>query len=46
LSREIGVSASTIQRLKLGGRLEVDGVLTMVGWLKRTVESFTRREDY
>ena len=46
LSREIGVSAATMQRLKHGGRLEVDGVLVMVGWLKRTVESFTRRSDW
>jgi transcriptional regulator with XRE-family HTH domain len=45
LSREIGVSAATMQRLKRGGRLEVDGVLAMVGWLRRTVESFARRSD-
>lgn len=42
LSREVGVSAATMQRLKRGGRLEVDGALAMVGWLGRTVESFTR----
>ena len=43
LSRDIGVSAATMQRLKHGGRLEVDGALAMVGWLRRTVESFTRQ---
>jgi transcriptional regulator with XRE-family HTH domain len=45
LSREIGVSTATMQRLKRGGRLEVDGALAMVGWLRRTVESFARRSD-
>jgi hypothetical protein len=43
VSREIGVSVATMRRLKHGGRLEVDGALAMVGWLRRTVESFTRR---
>jgi transcriptional regulator with XRE-family HTH domain len=42
VAREIGVSASTMTRMKQGGRLEVDGMLAMVGWLGRTVESFTR----
>jgi len=46
LSREIGVSAATLQRLKHGGRLEVDGALAMAGWLRRTVESFTHRSDH
>ena len=45
LSREIGVSASTMKRLSDGGRLEVDGMLAMVGWLGRTVESFVRRVE-
>ena len=38
---EIGVSAGTLTRTKLGGRMEVDGMLAMVRWLDRTVESFT-----
>jgi hypothetical protein len=39
---EVGVSPSTMTRTKLGGRLEVDGMLAMVRWVGRTVESFTR----
>ncbi len=39
---EVGVSASTLTRAKRGGRMEVDGMLAMVRWLGRTVESFTR----
>lgn len=42
VAREIGVSASTLTRTKQGGRMEVDGMLAMVGWLGRTAESFTR----
>ena len=38
---ETGVSVSTMTGTKRGGRLEVDGVLAMVKWLDRTVESFT-----
>lgn len=38
---ETGVSPSTITRTKLGGRMEVDGMLAMVRWVGRTVESFT-----
>jgi transcriptional regulator with XRE-family HTH domain len=38
---EIGVSPSTLTRTKRGGRIEVDGMLAMVRWLDRTVESFT-----
>jgi transcriptional regulator with XRE-family HTH domain len=37
----IGVSASTIARVRQGGMLEADGVLAMVRWLGRTPESFT-----
>jgi hypothetical protein len=40
VSREIGVSASTITRTRDGGRLEVDGMLAMVSWLGRPVEVF------
>ena len=39
---EIGVSASTLTRTRLGGRMEVDGTLAMVAWLGRTIESFAR----
>ena len=46
LSRQIGVSASTMQRLSQGGRLEVDGMLAMVKWLGRTVESFVRETKF
>ena len=41
VSAEIGVSASTLTRTRLGGRMEVDGMLAMVRWLGRTAESFT-----
>lgn len=42
VAREIGVSAATIRRTQHGGRLEVDGMLAMVGWLGVPVESFVR----
>ena len=42
VAAETGVSASTLTRTRHGGRLEVDGVLAMVSWLGRTVESFAR----
>lgn len=46
VSRSIGVSTSTISRLRhkkgrSAGVIETDGVLAMVRWLGRTVESFT-----
>lgn len=41
VAAEIGVSASTLTRTKLGGRMEADGMLAMVRWLGRTAESFT-----
>jgi transcriptional regulator with XRE-family HTH domain len=43
VARAIGVSTSTITRTKSGGRLEVDGMLAMIGWLDRPVEDFVRR---
>jgi transcriptional regulator with XRE-family HTH domain len=43
VARAIGVSAATIARTRSGGRLEVDGMLAMVGWLERPVEDFVRR---
>jgi hypothetical protein len=33
LAAAIGVSAATITRTRIGGRLEVDGMLAMVSWL-------------
>ena len=41
VANEIGVSVSTLTNTKRGGRMEVDGMLAMVRWLDRTVESFT-----
>ncbi len=37
---ELGISSSTLTRTKRGGRMEVDGMLAMVRWVGRTVESF------
>ncbi len=42
ISKEIGVSASTIRRTKDGGRMEVDGMIAMVDWLGVQVETFVR----
>lgn len=42
VARETGVAAATLTRTKEGGRLEVDGMLAMVAWLDRSVESFVR----
>jgi len=41
VAKEVGVSVSTLTRTKLGGRMEVDGMLAMVRWVGRTAESFT-----
>lgn len=46
ISKEIHVSASTIQRTKLGGRMEVDGMIAMVDWLGVPVETFIRETEY
>jgi transcriptional regulator with XRE-family HTH domain len=43
VASEIGVGVSTLTHTKQGGRMEVDGMLAMVHWLGRTVESFTRQ---
>ncbi len=40
VATELGVSSTTLRNTARGGRLEVDGMLRMVGWLGRTVESF------
>ncbi len=45
ISKEIGVSASTITRTKLGGRMEVDGMIQMVNWLGVPVETFLRETE-
>jgi len=42
VAKEIGVSAGTIKRTRDGGRMEVDGMLAMVGWLGVPVERFVR----
>ncbi len=46
VSKEIGVSASTLRRTKEGGRMEVDGMIAMVDWLGERVETFVRETDY
>ena len=38
---ELGIAPGTLTRTRLGGRMEVDGMLAMVRWVGRTVESFT-----
>jgi len=45
VAARIGVSVSVITRLKNGGRMEVDGMLAMVGWLDVPVETFVRGES-
>jgi transcriptional regulator with XRE-family HTH domain len=45
VARETGVASSTLKNTARGGRLEVDGMLRMVGWLDRTVESFVEPGD-
>jgi transcriptional regulator with XRE-family HTH domain len=42
LADQIGDSMTTITRLKNGGRMEVDGMLAMVDWLRVPVETFVR----
>jgi len=45
VAKEIGVSVTTIKRTRDGGRMEVDGVLAMVGWLGAQVEHFVRESS-
>ena len=40
---EIGVAEATIKRTKSGGRMEVNGMLAMVNWLRVPVETFIRK---
>jgi transcriptional regulator with XRE-family HTH domain len=42
VAEESGVSIATIQRLRAGGRMEIDGMLAVVGWLGVPVENFVR----
>ncbi len=46
ISREIGVSSSTLRRTREGGRMEVDGMIAMVDWLGEKVESFVKECNY
>lgn len=46
ISREIGVSSSTMTRTKHGGRMEVDGMIAMVGWLDEKVETFIKERPF
>jgi len=43
VAAEIGVAEATIKRTRLGGRMEVDGMLAMVKWLGVPVETFTHK---
>ena len=45
VASEVGVSASTLTRTRAGGRMEVDGMLAMVSWLRVPVETFVRGRD-
>ena len=42
VAAETGVSASTLRRLAVHGRFEVDGALAVAQWLDRPLEDFTR----
>ena len=45
VARATGVSAATITRTRTGGRMEVDGMLALVGWLGVPVETFVRETN-
>jgi len=45
VARATGVSAATITRTRTGGRMEVDGMLALVGWLGVPVETFVRKTE-
>jgi hypothetical protein len=40
LQAELGVSAATMKRMAIGGRMELDGVMFMLQWLGRSAEEF------
>jgi transcriptional regulator with XRE-family HTH domain len=42
VARETGVAVATIRRTEHGARMEVDGMLALVGWLGVSVETFVR----
>ena len=42
VAQATGVSVATIRRTEDGGRMEVDGMLALVGWLGVPVETFVR----
>jgi hypothetical protein len=42
LEAEIGVAATTMKRMRLGGRLELDGVMFILQWLDAPAEEFLR----
>ena len=46
VAQDTGVSPSTIARTQHGGRMEVDGVLALVGWLGVPVETFTHETPF
>lgn len=46
VSKEIGVSSSTMTRTRHGGRMEVDGMIGMVDWLGEKVETFIRERPF
>lgn len=46
VARQTGVSVSTLRRTEQGGRMEVDGMLAMVGWLDEAVETFVKDTDW
>ena len=45
VARETGVSAATIKGTEHGARMEVDGMLALVGWLGAPVERFVRESE-
>jgi len=44
VAQEIGVAEATIKRTRIGGRMEVDGMLAMVNWLGADVETFCKNK--
>ena len=42
VASEVGVSPAPLARTRRGGRMEVDGMLAIVRWLRVPVETFVR----